>query len=210
MAKAEPVVVQQPADQTEYKKQYEDLKVEFDQLKALYEVARLGVPTQVTVPVQESKAPTNELEPNALKSFPDIPMLNLGNKGSAAAGVKNVLEKNEPIAKEPEIVNAWDDEIDLDEELLGLDNIDGSAATIGQGLISNPDDKIINNKEEASSPTLQLPQVVKQSSSENRISRQSSSQKSAFGEDDDPDFKHMRTALNTDHLTMIMKQIDAP
>jgi hypothetical protein len=42
----------------------------------------------------------------------------------------------------------------LDEELLGLDNVDGSAATIGQGLISTTEVNIINKKEEVPSPNL--------------------------------------------------------
>ena len=61
--------------------------------------------------------------------------MNLG-KDEGVVGAANSQAETKAIREEPQILNAWDDEIDLDEELLGLDNVDGDAVTIGQGLIT--------------------------------------------------------------------------
>ena len=55
-----------------------------------------------------------------------------------------------------------------------------------------------------------MPALNLQTSLDLKGSRKSSSAKSGLGEDDEQDFKHMRTALGTDDLNMIMQSIDDP
>lgn len=127
---------QPQADHTARDKQFAELKAEFDQLKALYDVANIGIGGDGGhVSAHKQEYTNNLLEPSIVRSLPDIPILNLG-KDEGVVGAANSQAETKAIREEPQILNAWDDEIDLDEELLGLDNVDGDAVTIGQGLIT--------------------------------------------------------------------------
>lgn len=170
---------------------YAELKAEFDSLKALYEVARMGGAPQDPIPGTNQQS-SGTLEPSVLRSFPEIPLLNLGVVEARKEAQSKQQEKTKVVEAAP-INNAWEDEIDidLDDELLG-------------GVENNHEGHIDEDRQQPTaqetSPTLPAPPTDKQPSS--------SLSNSVRGEEEDPDFKRMRTALNADHLTMLMNEIE--